>query len=125
MNELRISFWCGLLTLILLVMFANTANQYVLLAAALCLGGLAGYEVATDMPMLSGALLSVAVIFWSQAFGLQGAALTNAFFPSAQAGTKLGLANFLMLVAIGGYFIWNLVRTMDWLDDRRNSAARI
>jgi len=122
---MRISFWCGLFALIMLVMFANAANPYLLLALALCLGALVGYEAAAGMPLLSGALILAGTIGWSAVFASQGAVLTNAFFPWALAGVGLGLANYLMLMAIGGYLVWEVLRTADWLENKRDSAAHV
>lgn len=125
LREMRISFWCGLFALIMLVMFANAANPYLLLALALCLGALVGYEAAAGMPLLSGALILAGTIGWSAVFASQGAVLTNAFFPWALAGVGLGLANYLMLMAIGGYLVWEVLRTADWLENKRDSAAHV
>lgn len=110
----------GMLMLALLALFRITDSGPIMLACAMCAGAIIGSEMR-DGQWLGLSIFYLTVCFLFGDFYAKGAAMTAFFFP-AIAGQLDGFAIFLMAVAIGGYAFWEIMRTAEYLEERREMA---
>ncbi len=105
------------------VFFANTDNPYLMLASALCMGAVIGSEWG-EYSVASICSFALVMFLDAASFAVNGALMTNYFFPWADAHRQMGLANFFMLVAIGIFFVVQVNYTWDYIQ-KRNEARSV
>lgn len=104
----------------MLALFMWTHDRYLLLACALCTGAVLGHELHWGQ-WTGGAIFALLAVSYYGTLGLHGAVMTSSFFP-VSVSVLQGFVYFLMMVAVGAYFMWEVERTMDAAEDGKERA---